>query len=713
VRQKRTRARFLSLLSLREQDAVGDEYCLSGDDITVNCRPLPRFDFSSHLDEQRFPLGNHGTIIQLSPRFDLKSSGRLALHLRAKGQPRAHAYRLSQANFEACRDGRFATEPDRVDHTFIENRRQHSTMGDASEALKTFGHDEGGADSGPSLNLEGELEPIRVVLAAHEATLVIGEFHGAAYGWTGLCDAVPEALDTLIRRTLSTEFHGIRLFDRRLPWYRGWAGRRLGEGRAEGADDCTVKDHGEPNKWLVTAAVVSGTLCIGVTMSMMNLAIPLMLSALQTDIETMQWIITGPMLVNIAIVPLVGWLTTLISTRQVYLWALIIWIITSVPCGLSDTAGGVIFYRLLQGIGGSLHIPTAITVIYHAFPFQQRGLAMGIQQGAQWAAPAIGMTIGGYLLQLHGWRALFFYPIPIGLVSVALALRVIPQRRDGSRSRLDWAGLATLTPALSLLLLAVSQSQRPGWDGYHLLVAAGGGLFGMLVFAQIERRHPSPLLEFTLFRARAFRAASVVYFLNTFIGMGVSFAVIVFLQNILHYSPLQVGFLLLPATLGRGVGELAAGHLSDRWGARGLSLAGLFIFAVSCLALGFLDSQASALFITALLMLGNTGMALSNSPIIHAGLRTLRDDRISIGSGLLSLVRITGGTFGIGMVGPLVAIAARWCTAIWPAEAAPVMEVGEPLLAGYHIYFYLMALLSVCTMIPAYLVQSSAPQDEC
>jgi MFS family permease len=178
----------------------------------------------------------------------------------------------------------------------------------------------------------------------------------------------------------------------------------------------------------VTAAVVAGTLCIGLTMSMMNLAVPVMISALHTDIETIQWIITGPMLVNIALIPLVSWLTSLIGTRNVYLWAIAIWIATSIPCGLSDAAAGVIAYRLLQGIGGSLHIPTVITVMYQAFPLHQRGLAMGIQQGAHWVAPAIGMTLGAYLLELQGWRALFFYPIQVRLAAPRplARLQVVP-----------------------------------------------------------------------------------------------------------------------------------------------------------------------------------------------------------------------------------------------------------------------------------------------
>ena len=292
-----------------------------------------------------------------------------------------------------------------------------------------------------------------------------------------------------------------------------------------------MKAHDGPSKWLVTATVVCGTLGIGVTMSMMNLAVPLMISDLQTDIETIQWIITGPMLVNIALVPAVNWLTTLIGTRRVYLWAIAIWIATSLPCGLASTAAGVIFYRLLQGIGGSLHIPTVITVMYQAFPPHQRGLAMGLQQGAQWVAPAVGMTLGGYLLQLHGWRVLFFYPIPIGLISIVLALWVIPKTRDGTHHAMDWWGLATLTPALTLLLFAVSQSQRPGWSRQDLLLLIAAGLSGMVVFALLERRHKAPLIDFGLFRERAFSAASAVYFLNTFTGMGVNFAIIVFLQT--------------------------------------------------------------------------------------------------------------------------------------------------------------------------------------
>jgi EmrB/QacA subfamily drug resistance transporter len=473
-----------------------------------------------------------------------------------------------------------------------------------------------------------------------------------------------------------------------------------------------VKGHDAPNKWLVTAAVVSGTLCIGITMSMMNLAIPLMISALQTDIDTIQWIITGPMLVNIALVPLVSWLTTVIGTRQVYSWAIAIWIATALPCGLSDTAGEVIFYRLLQGVGGSLHIPLIMTIMYQAFPFHQRGLAMGIQQGAQWAAPAIGMTLGGYLLQLQGWRALFFYPIPIGLVSIGLALWVIPNTREGSRHPLDWGGLATLTPALTLLLLAASQSQRPGWDRQDLLLLTGAGLIGMVIFVLVERRHKTPLIECTLFRQRTFAAASAVYFLTTFTGMGMGFAVIVFLQHVLAYSPLQVGLLLLPATLGRVAGELAAGHLSDHWGARGLSLAGLMTFAMSCAALGHVHQGSSVALVGTLLVLGNTGMALTNSPIIHAGLRTLREERISMGSGVLSLVRITGGTFGVGAVGPLVATAERWANPLPLAGSAATPAPTGLLLDGYQMYFVLMALLIVCTMIPALLVQSAARQVE-
>jgi MFS family permease len=239
----------------------------------------------------------------------------------------------------------------------------------------------------------------------------------------------------------------------------------------------------------------------------------------------------------------------------------------------------------------------------------------------------------------------------------------------------------------------------------------GAGLICTVVFALVERRHKTPLIDFQLFRERAFSAASAVYFLNTFTGMGMGFAVIVFLQHVLDYSPLQVGFLLLPATLGRVAGELTAGHLSDHWGARGLSLAGLLIFAVSSAALGQVDQQSSVWLIGALLILGNTGMALSNSPIIHAGLQTVRDERISMGSGLLSLVRITGGTFGVGVVGPLVAIAERWGDDLVGGSAAAEIEPSR-LLSGYHNYFYLLALLIFCTMIPAFLVQSASRRAE-
>jgi MFS family permease len=232
----------------------------------------------------------------------------------------------------------------------------------------------------------------------------------------------------------------------------------------------------------------------------------------------------------------------------------------------------------------------------------------------------------------------------------------------------------------------------------------------MVVFALVEHRQETPLIEFRLFCERAFRMASAVYFLNTFTGMGVSFAIIVFLQHGLDYRPLQVGSLLLPATLGRAVGDLAAGHLSDRWGARGLSLMGLLIFALSSAALGQVHQQTSMALIAVLLILGHIGMGLSNSPILYAGLRSLQEERISMGSGLLSLVRITGGTFGVGVVGPLVAIAGRWGDDTWAGNVAVAPTQTASLVSGYHHYFHLMALLIFCTMVPACLVHSTSRQ---
>jgi hypothetical protein len=135
---------------------------------------------------------------------------------------------------------------------------------------------------------------------------------------------------------------------------------------------------------------------------------------------------------------------------------------------------------------------------------------------------------------------------------------------------------------------------------------------------------------------------------------------------------------------------------------------GLSIFALSCAALGLLDQQSSVSLMGLLLVLGNTGMALSNSPVIHAGLQTLRDERIGMGSGLLSLVRITGGTFGVVTVGPLVALAERWAHPTPMGGAAATRASTALWLDGYHTYFYLMALLIVCTMIPACRMQPAS-----
>jgi MFS family permease len=232
-----------------------------------------------------------------------------------------------------------------------------------------------------------------------------------------------------------------------------------------------------------------------------------------------------------------------------------------------------------------------------------------------------------------------------------------------------------------------------------------GALIGTVVFALVERRHRAPLLDFKLFRERSFSAASIVYFLNNFAGMGVGFAVIVFLQKVLAYSPPQPGLLLLPATIGRGLAELITGHLADRWGVRGLSLAGLFVFATACAALSHIERPSGAFWVGALLIFGSIGMALSNSPILYAGLRGLHDERISMGSGILSLVRIIGGTFGVGVVGPLVALGERWGSGPAVEDLPRTLAQATLPAGGYQVYFGLTALILLATMLPACLVR--------
>ena len=306
-------------------------------------------------------------------------------------------------------------------------------------------------------------------------------------------------------------------------------------------------------------------------------------------------------------------------------------------------------------------MPATLAIITQSFPAEQRGTAIGTWAGVSALALAIGPVVGGFLTEYVSWRAIFFINPPIAIVAIAVALFAARESRDETVDKtVDFAGIASLTVGLTALVLALVQSNswQLGLDarssGCSSLAAVS--LTGFVV---IERRVKAPMIDFTFFRSRTSIGANTVGFLISFAMFAQFFFLTLYMQNVLHYSPLQTGLRFLPSTLVIMVMAPLAGRLADRVGSRPLMTAGLTIVAVAL----FIESRLTihsgyGLLLPGFILMG-LGMGLVMSPMSTAAMNAVDRSKAGAASGVLSMSRMVGSTFGVAVMGALVTTIGR------------------------------------------------------
>jgi EmrB/QacA subfamily drug resistance transporter len=315
---------------------------------------------------------------------------------------------------------------------------------------------------------------------------------------------------------------------------------------------------------------------------------------------------------------------------------------------------------VVQGIGGALMMPATLSIVTNAFPPAERGKAIGTWAGVSALALAIGPVLGGFLTEAVSWRAIFFINLPVGAGAVLATLFAVRESRDHTVGReVDYAGVVTLTGALTAFVLALIEGNSWGWSSAPILGLFAGSVAMLIAFVLVEQRVKSPMVEFPLFGSRNFVGSNVIALIVTFAMMAQFFFVALYMQNILGYSPLQAGVRFLPATLMIVVIAPIAGRLTDRIGPRLPMAVGLSLAAIALFWLTQIDPSTTYgdLFPSFILM--GIGMALVMSPMSTAAMNAVADVKAGIASGILSMNRMIGGTFGVAVIGAVFQAAAR------------------------------------------------------
>jgi EmrB/QacA subfamily drug resistance transporter len=412
----------------------------------------------------------------------------------------------------------------------------------------------------------------------------------------------------------------------------------------------------ENSRWWTLAAMCFALFMLMLDNTVVNVALPSIQRDLHASLASLEWTVNAYTLTLAVMLVTGGRLGDIFGRRRMFLFGVVVFGLSSLAVGFSPDDTVLVAARAVQGVGAAFMMPATLSIITQAFPAEQRGTAIGTWAGVSALALAIGPVVGGFLTEDVSWRAIFFINPPIALVAVAMTLFATRESRDETVGRtIDFAGIATITIGLTALVLALVQGNTWHWGSAAVISLLAVSAIALPAFVMIERRVPAPMVDFTIFRTRTSLGANVVAFLVSFAMFAQFFFLTLYMQNVLHYSPLQTGVRFLPATVVIIVVAPIAGRLADRVGSRPLMTLGLVIVAVALLIQSRLTVHSGyGLLLPGFVLMG-LGMGLVMSPMSTAAMNAVDRTKAGAASGVLSMTRMVGSTFGVAVMGALVA----------------------------------------------------------
>ncbi|CAA7600596.1 Drug resistance transporter EmrB/QacA subfamily [Acididesulfobacillus acetoxydans] len=403
-------------------------------------------------------------------------------------------------------------------------------------------------------------------------------------------------------------------------------------------------------KALTMVSVVLGVFMVILDTSVVNVAIPKMMSVFATDQTTIEWVITGYTLTVGMLTPASGYLADRFGMKRIYILALSIFVLGSALSGAAWSSSSIITFRIVQAVGGALLLPVSMTILFSLSKPEKRGLMMGIWGIASMFAPAFGPTLSGYIVQNLNFRLIFYINVPVGIFNILIARTAIPKFEARDAGKFDWPGMVTSLIGFFCLLYGFSDVPTSGWHSAEIIsLFLAAGIF-LSLFVVLELTTDNPMVELRLLKIRPFLVANIAAGILRIAMMGTLFLLPVFLQNGLGLTPLQTGLLTMPGALLTAVLLPISGAMFDKVGARPLAILGLSIMTVASFFLVNLNYNWSFMSIMMIYMFRQSGMGLSNMPLSTAGMNAVPRRYYNKASALQNTLRNVAGSFGTAIL---------------------------------------------------------------
>lgn len=419
------------------------------------------------------------------------------------------------------------------------------------------------------------------------------------------------------------------------------------------------------NKWLVTVSVTFGTLMGAIDASIVNVAIPHIRGAVGATVEEITWISTAFALATVLVMPLTAFLGRLFGQKRVYLACLILFIFGSALCGMARTLPSLVAFRMIQGFGAGALQPTEQAILRQTFPPKEQGMAMALFGMAVMIGPAVGPSLGGYIVDHYNWPWIFYINLPVGALALFMVTNFVHEPEDirvanreaaeKQRKNMDWSGIALLSVGLCTFQYALEEGQRDDW--FHSPFITGCfivSLFSLAFFAVRELSAPVPAVDISLFRDPVFLSGTLISGLMFAMLMSLTFLLPLFMEEVLGFTATQSGLALMPRTLIMMVFTPFVGRIYNKVSPRIVVGFGVILFSISAYQMSHYTLDTSPGGIVGALLIQGCAFSCLWVPLTTVSLSSIPRHKLADATGSSSLVRQIGGSVGLAIFATLL-----------------------------------------------------------
>jgi DHA2 family multidrug resistance protein len=429
---------------------------------------------------------------------------------------------------------------------------------------------------------------------------------------------------------------------------------------AVGTYPAAVPARSPTNKWLVTISVTFGTLMGAIDASIVNVALPHLRGAVGATLQEITWVTTGFAIAQVIVMPLTAFLGRLFGQKRVYMLSLALFVVASVLCGFATTLTQLVVFRMLQGLGAGALQPTEQAILRQTFPPEEQGTAMALFGMAVMIGPAVGPTLGGWIVDNFHWSWIFLINLPVGILGLFMVWRFVHEPEDvraanaagaaAQRKNMDWLGITLLAAGLAALQFLLEEGQQKDWLESNVIVAcAVVTVVALALFVWRELTAPVPAVNVRLFKDPLFLSGSVIGAAMFAILLSSMFLLPVFMQELLGFTAMQSGLALMPRTLVMMAATPLVGRLYGKVSARLLIAIGITLVAAGAIWISHVTLQTTTAGITHPIMLQGIGFSFLFVPLTTAALSNVPRAKLADATGLNSLLRQVGSSMGLAV----------------------------------------------------------------